>query len=350
MRYTGQGDTVGALGEDAVIRAVTEPLGVADAARLGPGDDCAVLAVRGDLVVTTDTMIEGTDFNLDWHTPVELGWKLAATNLSDVAAMGATPTALTSAIACPKDTPVSVLRGISEGLNAACEMLAPGCNVIGGDVTTAPVLVAAITALGELGGRFPVIRSGAQSGDVVAYAGELGLSGLGLSALFERANPEQHADELAAPQGHRHGPRAAVAELWAEHPALLAAHLAPTPPIPLGVAAADACATAMIDVSDSLSLDASRIARASGVTLHLATAALREHFGAQHGVNVPVDMMLTGGEDHGLLATFPADAALPNGFHVIGRVETQADPAPESATLLFLDGAPYTPRGWDPFQ
>lgn len=350
MRHTSYDDTVGALGEDAVIRAVTAPLGVAEAALLGPGDDCAVLKVRGDLVVTTDTMIEGTDFNLAWHDPVELGWKLAATNLSDVAAMGAKPTGLTSAIACPKDTPVSVLHGISEGLNAACDALAPECNVIGGDVTTSPVIVAAITALGELSGRPPVTRSGAKPGDVVAYAGELGLSGLGLSALFERANVAEHADGSTVPLEPQHGASTAVATLWAEQPAALAAHLAPTPPIPLGVAAANAGATAMIDASDSLSLDASRIARSSGVTLHLAAAALREHFGTQHGVTVPVDMMLTGGEDHGLLATFPAGAKPPRGFCVIGQVEPQPAEAAELAPVLLVDGAPYEPRGWDPFK
>ncbi|MFV0433794.1 MAG: thiamine-phosphate kinase [Leucobacter sp.] len=340
-------ETVGQLGESGVLARVLARLGPVEAARLGPGDDCAVLRVRGDAVVTTDTMIEGPDFRLAWHSGFELGWKLAATNLSDVAAMGARPTALTVAFAVPSETPVELLERIAEGLDAACRALAPGCGVVGGDLGRAPVVMASVTAVGELSGRAPVTRAGARPGDVVAYAGELGLAGLGLSLLFA---------EAADASGTAHGRTLPL--LWARHPEALAAQLAPAPPIPLGVAAAEAGATAMMDVSDSLSIDAARLARASDAVLDLSTALLEGCFGEQQGVPVPLEAMLTGGEDHGLLATFPPDAELPGGFRPIGAVRAGVGLAggaraggkmDSGSGRLSLDGERYEPRGWDPY-
>lgn len=325
--------SVGELGERGVLGRVLAQLDPADAAVLGPGDDCAVVRVRGDLVVTTDTMIEGPDFRAAWHSGFDLGWKLAATNLSDVAAMGAQPTALTLALAVPRDTPVSLLEEIARGMNAATRVLAPGCGVVGGDLGTAPVITAAVTALGEMAGQEPVTRAGARAGDTMAYAGDLGLAGMGLSLLFA---------EAADPAGVAHS--RTLPALRGTHPEILAAQLAPTPPIGLGVGAARAGATAMMDVSDSLSIDADRLARASGVTLDLDTALLSDGFGVQRGVTVPVSAMLTGGEDHGLLATFPAAVALPSGFLPVGCVVAPAAEAP-----LTLDGTALTPSGWDPY-
>ncbi|MBO1901087.1 thiamine-phosphate kinase [Leucobacter weissii] len=326
--------SVAEAGESGALRRVLARLSPARAARLGPGDDCAVLAFDGDAVVTTDTMIEGPDFRLAWHSGFDLGWKLAATNLSDVAAMGAAPTALTVSLACHERTPVALLEEIAAGLDAACRELAPGCGVVGGDLGRAPVLVVSATALGELGGRAPVLRSGARPGDVVAYAGYLGLAGLGLSLLFR---------ESADPDGAAHA--GGLARLRERHPVELAAQLAPKPPIAAGVLASAAGATAMMDVSDSLSLDAARLARASGAILDLASGRLERGFSVQRGVRVPLPAMLTGGEDHGLLATFPRDAALPEGFVVIGEVRAATAEAPE----LRLDGAPCRPGGWDPY-
>lgn len=343
-------DTVGIAGEAGVLRRVLAQLAPSEAAVVGPGDDSAVLRVRGDLVVTSDTMIEGPDFRRAWHRGFDLGWKLAATNLSDVAAMGARPTGLTVSLAVPRDTPVALLEEIARGLTAACAALAPGCGVVGGDLGTAPVITAAVTALGELDGTPPVLRSEARAGDQVAYAGDLGLAGLGLTLLFSDG---VDADGVAHARG--------IARHLATHPRLLAAQLAPTPPIALGRIAAQAGATAMMDVSDSLSLDAARLARASSrgpeaaetsstkrsqaVTIDLDSAGLLQAFGEQHGESVPLEAMLAGGEDHGLLAAFPADTTLPGGFHRIGSVV----PAVARSAALTLDGDPTEPRGWDPF-
>jgi len=325
--------SVADLGERETIRRILARLGPAASERLGPGDDCAVLDTDGDTVVTTDMMVEGPDFRLDWQHGFELGWKLAATNLSDVAAMGARPRALTVAIACPGETPVNLLEEIAHGLDAGCRELAPGCGVVGGDLSLAPVVTAAVTALGDLGGREAVTRSGAAPGDIVAYAGQLGLAGRGLRILFE------HAD---------HRP-SAVSTLRAEYPIELAAQFTPRPPIALGGQAARAGATAMLDVSDGLSLDATRVAHASSVVIELSSAQLSEAFGTQSGVAVSIAEMLSGGEDHGLLATFPALVQLPAGFHAIGRVRDAVPADPPSLGPLLLDGQPCAAAGWDPF-
>ncbi len=315
-----------------MIQRVLDQLRPAKAASLGPGDDCAVLTSTGDLVVTSDTMIEGPDFRLAWHSGYELGWKLAATNLSDVASMGARATALTVSFACPSDTPVDLLSEISRGLDAACAELAPGCGVIGGDLSRAPLLFAAVTAMGDLEGRTPVTRSAARAGDVVAYAGDLGLAGLGLAILFSSCvDADGEAQSTHLP------------ELRNKHSAALSAQFAPTPPIHLGIAASIAGATAMMDVSDGLALDSDRLARASRVTLDLSTGEIMRAFGTQSGVSVPLEMMLEGGEDHGLLACFPSGAELPDGFRHIGTVRERQD-AP-----VQVDGQSYAPRGWDPY-
>lgn len=343
MRNPGDQLTVFESGESEVLRRILARLTAATQATLGPGDDCAILRVSGDVVVTTDTMIEGPDFRLAWHSGFELGWKLAATNLSDVAAMGARPTGLTVAFACPGETPVMLLEEIARGLDAACRELAPGCGVIGGDLARGAVLMASVTALGDLGGVTPVLRSGAQAGDIVAYAGQLGLAGLGLSLLFS---------ESADPDGTAHA--AGLAGIRSRHPALLAAQLTPRPPIGSGVAAAEAGATAMLDVSDGLARDAARIAQASSVCIDLDPAELQAAFGCQEGEPVTLEAMLDGGEDHGLLATFPPDVTLPDGFRRIGTVRapaaTEEGSVPAGArSRLLLGGDPREIRGWDPF-
>ena len=331
---------VGELGERVVLGRILARLSAARTATVGPGDDCAVLSTPtgSETVITTDTMIEGPDLRLAWHDGFSLGWKLMATNLSDVAAMGAQPTAVTLALAVPAHTETNLLEDIAIGADAACAALAPGCGVVGGDLGTSPVLMAAVTALGIVPIGQSVLRSGARAGDVVAYCGDLGLAGLGLSLLFR---------EAATPAGVAES--AEVGRLWSEHAELMAAQLAPTPPIPLGVAAREHGATAMMDVSDGLALDAHRLARASDARVALNSDLLLGAFGEQHGYRVSVDAMLFGGEDHGLLATFPAGHALPAGFHRIGSVEANAQDQADAAHSLTLDGAPVEVKGWDPY-
>ena len=316
--------TVGELSEGRILRRILERLGESNAL-VGPGDDAAVIAAAdGRVVATVDTLVHGPDFRLAWSSAFDLGYKAAAVNLADVAAMGATPTALLVALAMPDATRLSFVTGIADGLRAACRDLAPGCRVEGGDLTVSDTLTIAVTALGALAGRSPVLRSGAEPGDLVAVAGELGRAARGLDILFER---------FTDAAGHP----IPVDESLLDHAELadLAAQLRPSPPVWLGPEAADAGATAMMDVSDGLVLDASRMAAASGVTIALESAALGSD----------VTSALAGGEDHALLATFPADRPLPHGFVRVGVVQARGQDA------VLVDGRAHDGRGgWDPYR
>lgn len=311
-------DTLGGIGESGVLARIFPRLPAAASSLLGPGDDSAVVAAPdGRFVVTTDMMIHGPDFRLAWSSPHDLGWKAAASNLADVAAMGAVPTALVVAIAAPADSPVTLLEGIADGLREACESMAPGCGVVGGDLSVSATLTIAVTAFGDLEGRAPVLRSGASPGDIVAVAGVLGAAAAALRLLFAEA-----VDASGLPD-------AALATVLRSR---TAPQLAPTPPIAAGRSAALAGATAMLDLSDGLAIDSARLARASGVGIDFASDALG---------NDPA-MALGGGEDHSLLATFPAGVGLPAGFRAIGVcVEGEG---------LTVDLSPHDSAGWDPYR
>ncbi|TPW75019.1 thiamine-phosphate kinase [Schumannella soli] len=318
-------ETLRDIGETAVLQRIFPRLPQADAALVGPGDDAAVIAAPDSrIVITTDTMVHGPDFRTAWSTPYDLGWKAAATNLADVAAMGATPTALVVALTIPADTPVADLEAFADGMREACAALARGCGVVGGDLGVSPTFTIAVTAIGDLVGGDPVLRSGARPGDVVAVAGQLGLAAKGLALLFARG-----VDREGVPDARR------ARNLRSRFPAEVSAQLAPRPPIYAGPVAALSGATAMLDVSDGLLLDARRIAQASGVTIDLATEG------------TGVAEVLHGGEDHALLACFPGTADVPPPFRVIGRV---LPVAPGSDPGVTVDGAAADERGgWDPY-
>ncbi|WZH36145.1 MAG: thiamine-phosphate kinase [Microbacterium enclense] len=317
--------TVGELSEGQILRGILDRL-PPSSAPVGPGDDAAVLAVPdGRVVATTDTLVHGPDFRLAWSSAHDLGFKAAAVNLADVAAMGARPLALLVALAMPDDTPVSFVRGFADGLRDACAQLAPGCAVEGGDLTVSDTLTIAVTALGSLDGRAPVRRSGARAGDGVYVIGELGPAARGIELLFRR-----FTDADGAPVPVTAEDRAALSPTDAH---ALSRQLTPRPPIADAQRAADAGATSMMDISDGLALDATRLADASDVTIALDSAALGDD---------PA-LALRGGEDHGFLVTFPAGAD-PVGRRVGTVEERGADP-------LIVDGTPWTGRaGWDPYR
>lgn len=318
---------IGDISEGTVLRAILARTAPAAHTILGPGDDAAVIAApSGSVVATADTLVEGPDFRTAWSSGYDLGWKAAAVNLADIAAMGAVPTGLLVSLAVPRETRLSFVERMADGFREACAELAPGCSVIGGDLTVSDLLMIAVTALGDLDGRAAVTRAGARPGDDVALAGELGAAAAGLGVLFAR---------------FRDGETPVAVErstLDAAQLRALDAQLCPSPPIAFGQIAADAGATAMMDVSDGLALDAGRMADASDVTLAFdATALDGLAFGSDR------ERAIGGGEDHGLLATFPP-GGVPEGFRRIGIVTARG------ADRLLLDGAPMTPEGWDPYR
>ncbi len=318
---TTHGQTVGELAEGEILARILAVVGEGSRAEVGPGDDAAVLAVPdGRVVLTTDTLVHGPDFRLAWSSGFDLGFKAAAVNLADVAAMGARPTALLVALALPDTLPAAFVDDLAHGFRAACDRMAPGCAIEGGDLTASDTLTIAVTAVGVLDGLAPVLRSGARAGDVVAVSGELGAAARGLAVLFDR---------FRSPDGTPTPVDAGI--LTDAEQRDLRAQLRPEPPIAHGAAAAAAGATAMMDVSDGLLLDATRLAEASRVTL-----ALDGPFD---------DMALRGGEDHALLACFPAAALLPPGFERIGTVASRG-----AAPVTVAGRAPSGAGGWDPYR
>ena len=270
------------VGEFGLIAAVTARLPTSDAVLLGPGDDAAVVAVPdGRVVATTDLLVEGVHFRRDWSTAYDVGRKAAAANLADVCAMGGTATALLVGLALPGDLPLQWALDLADGLRDEAALV--GAVVVGGDVVSSGgSVVVAVTALGSLEGS-AVTRSGARVGDSVVLAGRLGWSAAGLRLLE---------------QGVREGP-------------LVDAHRRPAPPYAMGPLLARAGATAMCDVSDGLLADLGHLARASGVAIDLDPRSLADQA-------VSLEDVLTGGEDHALVATL--SGPLPEGCRVIGRV------------------------------
>ncbi|WP_116376102.1 thiamine-phosphate kinase [Mycobacterium sp. MFM001] len=288
------------------------------AVALGPGDDAAVvLADDGRVVVSTDMLVEGRHFRLDWSTPQDVGRKAIAQNAADIEAMGARPTAFVVGFGAPPETPVTEADALADGLWDEAERV--GAGVAGGDLVGSPQWVVAVTVLGDLAGREPVLRSGARPGSVVAVAGELGRSAAGY-ALW--CNGFSDFEDLRR------------------------RHLVPQPPYRQGRAAADAGAQAMIDVSDGLVGDLRHVAEASGVGIDLSTDALAADrqalVPAAEAVDAdPWSWVLGGGEDHALVAAFAG--SVPPGWRVIGRVL-------DGPARVLVDGQEWQGyAGWESF-
>ncbi|MDQ1712724.1 MAG: thiamine-monophosphate kinase [Frankiaceae bacterium] len=317
------GESLGDVGEFALIERVTEPLLQGPGVLLGPGDDAAVLRTPdGRVVATTDLLVEGRHFRLDWSTPYDVGRKAAAQSLADVAAMGGVATALLVGLAAPASLPVAVAEGLMAGL--AFEAARVGASVVGGDVVAADALMLAVTALGDLEGREPVPRCAAFVGDVLVVVGTLGGSAAGLAAL-----------------------RAGRGDLD-----VVAAHRVPSPPYDAGPALADCRANAMIDVSDGLSGDLAHLL-SYGIGFEVEVGALPRHPGLAAAAEAlgedPLAWVLAGGEDHALVAALPPDgveearaACAEWPFAVVGRVV-----AGEGIRWL---GAEDVPASFDHFE
>ena len=250
-------------------------------------DDAAVLAPSPGtaLVATTDLMLEDVHFRRRWAEPADIGWKAMAVNVSDIAAMGATPRWALVALACPESTGAEEVEAFYEGALALCD--AYGVVIVGGDTSVAPAgWTVNVTVLGEA--VAPVLRSTACAGDVVAITGTLGRAGAGLAVL------ERHQ----APSGV---PPADLAEVTD-------AHLRPRPRVAEGRWLADAgSVTAMMDLSDGLATDLPRLLVESGAAARIDLArlpiapAVRAVEAAIH--HDPIAWATGGGEDYELLVT-----------------------------------------------
>ena len=311
--------TLSDVGEFGLVAALGERFSQGSAVLLGPGDDAAVVAVPdGRVVVSTDLHVDGRHFRRDWASAADIGHRVAAANLSDINAMGGRATALTVGLAAPADLPAAWVLELADGIAAECSLV--GASVVGGDLTGADQVLIAVTALGEVAGE-PVRRSGARAGDVVAIAGRQGWAAGGLAVLA---------------RGFR-SPRK-----------LVEAYRRPEPPYAAGAEAAAAGATSMIDVSDGLLADVGHLAEDSGVAIHLRTETFEvaeplQAVGAALGAD-PLRFILTGGDDHALVATYPSTVALPAGWTVIGEVGEAGPGGPEGpgGAAVTVDG-----HGWE---
>jgi thiamine-monophosphate kinase len=304
--------TLADLGEFGVIRQLTAAFEQGEHVLVGPGDDAAVLRVRtGHVVVSTDLMVEGRHFRREWVDGGDVGRRAAARSLADIAAMGGRAGSLTVGLAAPDDLPVSWALDLARGL--AEEAALVGASVVGGDLTRSNRVVVSVTALGACTVA-PVLRSGAEPGDVLALCGRQGWAAGGLAVLA---------------RGFR-SPRV-----------LVEAYRRPEPPYDAGPQAAEAGATALVDISDGLLAEAGHLAAASGVAIDVRSETLvvpepLEAVAAALGTEAR-QFLLTGGDDHALLACFAGTDDVPEGWTVIGEVSegegvTVDGTAPEGAS------------------
>ncbi|WP_062299854.1 thiamine-phosphate kinase [Demequina maris] len=309
--------TIGEMGEDALIAAFAPRLPVTDSEILGPGDDAAVLAVDGDLVVSSDILMEDRHFRMDWSSPEDVGWRAAMQNLADIDAMGAVPTALQVTLAAPPSLDADWVLRFADGLREACEP--HGVGVIGGDLSGAREVSVCVTVLGETHGTEPVTRDDALPGQVVAVSAPLGAAAAGYVQLTEGRRIDDETIGL---------------------------FLRPRPRIGAGLEAALHGATALMDISDGLLRDAGRIARRSEVGIDIRAEDVPVHEGARFAaIELQIDprpWALTGGEDHHMLAVFPREGAVPAGWTIIGETT-------DAFSGVRVDGEVPDLLGWDHF-
>jgi thiamine-monophosphate kinase len=309
--------TIADIGEFGLISLLTEAFPPGPPVVVGPGDDAAVLTLSGQVAVSTDMLVEGRHFKRDWSSAADIGHKAVAQNLSDINAMGGTGVALTVALAAPADLPVAWVMELAAGMREEAEKV--GARIIGGDLSRADAITIAVTVLGSCPDS-PLLRSGARDGDVVAVTGRLGWAAAGLAVLG---------------RGFR-SPRLVVD-----------AHRRPEPPYSAGPEAVTLGATSLIDISDGLVGDLRHVAQASGVAIDLDPSAFPipeplAAVGAAVGAD-PMAFILNGGDDHALVATFPAGTALPSHWTLIGRVS--------SGSGVSVAGEEYGGSvGWDHFK
>lgn len=317
----------GASGEFALIRRFfTRGTPRHPRTVLGVGDDCALLqpAPNSQLAVTADTLVAGVHFFSD-VAPHDLGHKSLAVNLSDLAAMGASPAWVTLCLTLPA-VDLEWLEGFAAGFAELAQ--GHGVELVGGDTTRGPLSVT-VQAIGELRAGSGLRRSGARDGDLVFVTGQIGSAGLGLKVL----RGERHSiDDEPVCRLLRPEPRVAAGRCLGRH------------------------ATACIDVSDGLAADLGHILDASGVGATLEwerlplSTAVRDYLAQTDDWRLP----LVAGDDYELCFTAPAQAqaAIESALSdarcpcsVIGRIEQ------EPGLRLTRDGhtEAFAPLGYDHF-
>ena len=326
------------VGEFGLIRRLQDTIQLRQPTTvLGIGDDAAIIAPPAGhhLVVSTDLLVEGVHFDLTFCPLKHLGYKAVAVNVSDIAAMNATPSQLVVALSLPARFSVEAVEELYQGMRLACE--AYNVDIVGGDTTSSRAgLVISITALGHVEAGKAVHRSGAGPNDLLCVTGDLGGAFLGLQVL-EREKQAWQADPDTQPE-------------LSKYPYVLQRQLRPEARMDiihelreLGVTP-----TSMIDVSDGLASEVLHLCQASGhgarifsENLPIANPSLEvaEEFNLD-----PIMCMLNGGEDYELLFTVPLTdhAKIKNhpDITIIGHMVERS----EGANLITKAGQPVPLR------
>ena len=345
------------LGEFGLIKHLTKDIKPQNESTLkGVGDDCAVLQYPADhrTLVTTDMLMEGVHFDLQYTPMKHLGYKSAMVNLSDIYAMNGTPRQLVVSIALGKRFKVEDLEDFYEGLRMACE--AHHVDLVGGDTTSSMTgLAISITCLGEARPEDVVLRSGAKETDLVCVSGNLGAAYMGLQLLEREKAIYNDQVREAQQKGQKIEP---AQPDFSGREYLLERILKPEArrDIIERLAQAGIRPTSMMDISDGLSSELMHICEQSNVgcriyedriPLDYQTAAAAEEF----NLNVTT-CALNGGEDYELLFTVPLtmnDAVSKlEDVRVIGYITAQT----EGHKLICRDGAEFElkAQGWNPLK
>jgi thiamine-monophosphate kinase len=330
------------VSEDQLIEAISRLLsGAEPGVVVGIGDDAAVVEPgSGSLVLTTDLLAEGVHFERGSISARDLGAKAITVNVSDVAAMAASPRYGLVAIAAPADIEAAWLMELVGGMRDACAEY--GFALVGGDTNRADLVVLSVAVVGEVARGRAMLRSGAQAGDRIVVTGELGAAAAGLA--LSHAEPDVTSVALSAPWGR----------------ALVEALERPVARVGEAQILARSGATAMMDLSDGLARDLSRLCEASGVGARVIVDAVPISAALADGASAlgvdALSLAFSGGEDYELLATMPAgsieDAAswLLEDFGVRLSVVGEVTQEPR---LVSIDAEGRTselaPAGWNHF-
>ena len=328
------------LSEDQLIEAIARVLsGEEPGVVLGIGDDAAVVQPgRGQTVLTTDLLVEGVHFERGGISAHDLGAKAITVNVSDIAAMAASPRYALVSLAVPADLDAAWVIELYGGMRDMCAEHA--LALVGGDTNRAEAVVISIAVIGEVAPGKAVTRSGARTGDAIVVTGSLGAAAGGLAV-------SRSSD-----------PGSILSTSWGR--ALTVALARPVARVGEAHVLASAGATAMMDLSDGLAKDLSRLCLASGVGARVRTGdvpvatALAE--GAEKLGVEALELALSGGEDYELLATMPlgsVTAARDELHETFGVPLTEIGeivPA-EGLVAVDADGSehPLPPAGWDHF-
>lgn len=326
---------VGDLGEDALIARIAARIGRPPDGEVWTGDDAAILGMASDVMLfTTDLLLEGVDFDLAWAAPADVGWKVVATNASDLAAMGGRPLHALLALCLEPNVEVAFVDDLLDGVLAAAKRW--GIALVGGDLSRGRELVASVAMLGATEGAPPRRRSTARIGDAICVTGALGGAAGGLRLLRRGAVSSTSASDAVR--------RVAVRQLR------------PQARVEEGLLLASGGATAMMDVSDGLAADLTRLLVASGVGCDVDPDSIPvdrdlEALTASGQLDGDaLELAVTGGEDFELLFTIEPGrvSAARAMLGAVGCPVTQLGVVVQGARRMGgVDLETWRRRGWD---